>query len=96
MCALVTHLPDDAAVWRLHDLHGAMTRGELLLAATERRVTALWATVAVALGQDVTDAQLAGPLDTWTPASTSTRTESAPDGAELKSLREIALWMRGG
>ncbi|MER6665731.1 hypothetical protein ABT256_14405 [Amycolatopsis japonica] len=98
VCALVAHLPDDAAVWRVHDPHGAMTRAELVLATVERRITALWATVTVALGQDVTDAQLTGPLDTWTPPTRATRTPAsstpAHDGAELKSLREIALWMR--
>jgi len=95
VCALVTHLPDDAAVWRLHNPLGALTRAELLLAATERRVTALWATVVVALGQDVTDVQLAGPLD-WTGSQSGAGAgpDRAPDGAELKSLREIALWMR--
>jgi hypothetical protein len=95
LCALVSHLPDDAAVWRVHDPHGAMTRAELVLATVERRVTALWATVAVALGQDVTDSQLAGPLDTSTTSRAVPWTDRAPDGAELKSLREVALWMRG-
>ncbi|MEV6907574.1 hypothetical protein [Amycolatopsis sp. NPDC051071] len=93
----MTHLPDDAAVWRVHDPFGAMTRAELVLATVERRVTALWATVAVALGQDVTDDQLSGPLDTWTPPTRTTpSTTPGRDGAELKSLREIAVWMRGG
>jgi len=97
VCALVSHLPDNAAVWRVHDPHGAMTRAELVLATVERRVTALWATVAVALGQDVTDDQLSGPLDTWTPpARTPPGTTADRDDAELKSLREIARWMRSG
>ena len=76
-----------------------MTREGLVLATIERRVTVLWATVAVALGQNVTDEQLSGPLDTWAAPSRGTDTppSSTPahDGAELKSLREIALWMRG-
>ncbi|WP_246257250.1 hypothetical protein [Amycolatopsis anabasis] len=94
VCALVTHLPDDAAVWRLL-AGGVRTRSELLLAAVERRVTALWATVAAALGQDVTDAQLASPLDAWDGQLVPEReapTEQAEP--EVKSLREIALWMR--
>ncbi|MEV7548154.1 hypothetical protein AB0N89_00855 [Amycolatopsis sp. NPDC089917] len=99
LCALVAHLPDDAAVYRGHSPRSVISRAELLLATVERRVTALWATVAVALGQDVTDEQLVGPLDAWTPPAHGTRRRSTsnplPNGAELKSLREIALWMRG-
>ncbi|MFI0798634.1 hypothetical protein [Amycolatopsis lurida] len=91
----MAHLPDDAAVWRLHDPHGTLTRVELLLAATERRVTALWATIAVALGQDVTDSELAGPLNKSISPTVDTRADRVPADAELKSLREIALWMRG-
>lgn len=95
MCALVAHLPNDAAVWRLHDPNGALTRVELLLAATERRVTALWAIVAVALGQDVTDAELAEPLNSSASPTVDNWVDRSSGGAELKSLREIALWMRG-
>ncbi|WP_211282641.1 hypothetical protein [Amycolatopsis keratiniphila] len=51
VCALVAHLPDDAAVWRMRHPHGAMTRAKLVLTTVERRVTALWATVAIALGR---------------------------------------------
>ena len=93
MCALVTHLPPDAAVWRMHGPRAGWTRAELLAAATERRLTALWATVAVALGQHVTDQQLADPLDALDPPDTQ---QAYTGGPELKSLREIALWMRNG
>lgn len=77
----------------MHGPRAGWTRGELLAAATERRLTALWATVAVALGQDVTDEQLADPLDALDPPDTAPARAGEP---ELKSLREIALWMRSG
>ena len=99
VCALVTHLPDDAAVWRVLDPRGGWTRADLLASVTERRITALWATVATALGQEITDAQIADPMESFS-ASTSTppaRPSSAGTGEpELKSLREIAVWMRNG
>ncbi|MDT8910886.1 hypothetical protein [Amycolatopsis sp. PS_44_ISF1] len=102
MCALVTHLPEDAAVWRVLDPHGGWTRADLLASVTERRITALWATVASALGQEVTDAQLANPIDTFTgpaagrPSSPPPQQSAGTGEAEVKSLREIAVWMRNG
>ena len=101
VCALVTHLSDDAAVWRVLDPHGGWTRADLLASVTERRITALWATVASALGQDVTDEQLANPMDAFTRPATRRPSpppqQSAGTGEpELKTLREIAVWMRNG
>ncbi|NUT47322.1 MAG: hypothetical protein HOV94_08420 [Saccharothrix sp.] len=93
VCAVVAHLPDDAAVWRATGPDAGWTRPEVLLAALERRVTLLWATVATALGGKVTDADVTAPLDLGDTAP------PAPAGGEpepeTKSLREIALWMRG-
>ncbi|MFD8494271.1 hypothetical protein [Amycolatopsis sp. NPDC059657] len=98
VCALVTHLPDDAAVWRVLDPRGGWTRADLLASVTERRITALWATVATALGMEVTDAQLADPIGAFTSTdSPRPAVQNAGHGEpELKSLREIAVWMRGG
>jgi hypothetical protein len=94
----VTHLPDNAAVWRTLDPRGSWTRADLLASVTERRITALWAVVASALGHEVTDAQLADPMDAYaTPAPGPAENRQAEPGEpELKSLREIALWMRSG
>ncbi|CRK55425.1 hypothetical protein [Alloactinosynnema sp. L-07] len=89
VCALVQHLPPDAALWRALD-PDHMTRHEVLLATVERRVTVLWATVAAALGHQVPDDQLIGPLDT-------ARAARAADGEaepETRTLRDIAQWMR--
>ncbi|SER20985.1 hypothetical protein [Actinokineospora terrae] len=61
---MVAHPPADAAVWRAHQPDGGYTRGELLLAAVERRVTVLWATVVAAVGHRVPDDHLTG-LWTW-------------------------------
>jgi hypothetical protein len=91
VCALVTHLPQDAAVWQMHNPRAGWTRAELLAAATERRLTALWATVATMLGQEVTDEQLADPLDVLDP-SVSVANSAGESGP--KTLREIAIWMR--
>ncbi|WP_235078884.1 hypothetical protein [Amycolatopsis orientalis] len=99
VCALVTHLPDDAAVWRVLNPRGAWTRADLLASVTERRITALWATVATALGQEITDAQLADPIEAFTAPATASPARTAPAGTgdpELKSLRDIAVWMRNG
>ena len=94
MCALVANLPEDAAVWRSLGDNAGWTRQDLLLVAVERRTTLLWATVATALGHKVTDTDLAGPLDAL-PASSSPNTGGGEPEPETKSLREIALWMRG-
>ncbi|GAA2658102.1 MULTISPECIES: hypothetical protein [Actinosynnema] len=93
MCAVVAALPADAAVWRAVGPDAGWTRAELLLAALERRVTLLWATVASALGSTVPEEALASPLDL------GTATPPVPGGGEpepeTRSLREIAVWMRG-
>lgn len=65
-----------------------------MLVAIERRTTLLWATVATALGHKLTDADLAGPLD-MLPTSSATDARGGETEPETKSLREIALWMRG-
>ncbi|WNV82210.1 hypothetical protein [Umezawaea sp. Da 62-37] len=94
VCAFVANLPDDAAVWRTAGPDAGWTRQELLLAVLERRVTLLWATVAQALGQTVSDEDLTSPLDS--PSTSDTSAPAASGGEpETKSLREIALWMRG-
>ena len=93
VCVLVTHLPEDAAVWRVLDPRGGWTRAELLASVIERRITALWVVVASALGQQVTDEQLADPLDVLYLREPRRARAEEP---ELKSLREIALWMRSG
>jgi hypothetical protein len=54
----------------------------------------LWATVATALGHKLTDADLAGPLD-MLPTSSATDARGGEPEPETKSMREIALWMRG-
>lgn len=94
MCALVANLPEDAAVWRAAGPDAGWTRTDLALAALERRVTLLWATVATALGHKVTDTDVTGPFDP--PAASTATAAGGEPGAEPKSLREIALWMRGG
>ncbi|WP_202919492.1 hypothetical protein [Saccharothrix deserti] len=92
VCALVANLPDDAAVWRATGPDAGWTRPEVLLAALERRVTLLWATVATALGGKVTDSGIAAPLDLG--ATTPTRSPAGGEPEpEVRSLREIALWM---
>ncbi|WP_326950263.1 hypothetical protein OG439_16635 [Amycolatopsis sp. NBC_01307] len=97
MCALITHLHDDAAVWRTLNPRGAWTRADLLASVTERRITALWAIVAGAFGHELTDAQLADPIEAITAPAPPARMATAGGGEpELKSLREIALWMRHG
>ncbi|ANZ36477.1 hypothetical protein BBK82_10765 [Lentzea guizhouensis] len=95
MCALVANLPADAAVWRSAGTDAGWTRTDLALAALERRVTLLWATVATALGHKVTDADVVGPFDTSATSPALTAGGGEP-GPEQKSMREIALWMRGG
>ncbi|WP_189255600.1 hypothetical protein [Lentzea flava] len=63
VCALVANLPEDSAVWRTAGADAGWTRADLALAALERRVTLLWATVAAALGHKVSDADVTGPFD---------------------------------
>ncbi|WP_410648155.1 hypothetical protein [Amycolatopsis sp. cmx-4-54] len=95
----MTHLPGDAAVWRVVDPNGGWTRADLLASVTERRVTALWATVAAALGHELTDEQLADPLQALTGghgSPTAGQPEAGCGEPEMKSLREIAVWMRNG
>ncbi|WP_242548115.1 hypothetical protein [Amycolatopsis sp. MtRt-6] len=95
VCTLVTHLPDDAAVWRTLSQDGAWGRTEILLAATERRITAIWALLATALGQAISSEQLDGPLDIPTSSPRTRPSGHAATGEpEPKSLREIATWMR--
>ncbi|MCP2248192.1 hypothetical protein LX86_006968 [Lentzea aerocolonigenes] len=96
MCALVANLPEDAAVWRTGGADAGWTRADLALAALERRVTLLWATVATALGHEVTEADVTSPLDQLTASSSAPAAEGGGTEPETKSLREIALWMRGG
>ncbi|XVV05327.1 hypothetical protein ACQPW3_08025 [Actinosynnema sp. CA-248983] len=93
VCALVAHLPDDAAVWRAAGPDAGWTRPEVLLAALERRVTLLWATVATALGGKVSEDDVAAPLDVTSGSAPAAAAGGEP-GPKVKSLREIALWMR--
>lgn len=95
MCAIVAHLPPDAALWRALHPDGRWTRAELLAAATERRLTALWAAVAALLGHQVTDDELVSPLDALTP-SDPTSPVSGGDQPATTPLRDIALMMRQG
>jgi hypothetical protein len=94
VCVLVEHLPDDAAAWRTAGPDAGWSRTDYLLVAVERRVTALWATVAAAFGHTLTDEQAASPVD----ALTGNRSAAGGGGArpETKSLRDMALMMRGG
>lgn len=94
VCVLVTHLPDDAAVWRVHHPDAGWTRADLLVAVLERRVTALWAVVAGALGHQATAEQLASPLDAL--ADAPPHPAARTDEPETLSMREIAVMMRGG
>ncbi|WP_051386164.1 hypothetical protein [Actinokineospora inagensis] len=84
LCALVTHLPADAAVWRAHHHDGGYSRTELLLAVIERRVTVLWVTLAVALGHTIPTEHMTGPLDITEPS----------DMPKTVSLRDIANMMQ--
>ncbi|GAB3873758.1 hypothetical protein GCM10029964_014560 [Kibdelosporangium lantanae] len=99
VCALVEHLPEDAAVWRTAGPEAGWPRADYLLAALERRVTLLWATVAAAIGQTVTEDQVASPVEALIsqvdqPATEATGRGEA--GPEIKSLRDMALMMRSG
>ncbi|WP_063778074.1 hypothetical protein [Lentzea aerocolonigenes] len=98
VCALVTHLPPDSALWRALSPDGRWTRADVLAAATERRLTALWAAVAALLGHEATDDQLASPLDALDthnpgPAPTAPAKGGERDTTAARPLREIALMM---
>jgi hypothetical protein len=95
VCVLVEHLPDHAAVWRTAGPDAGWSRTDYLLVAVERRVTALWATVAAALGHTLTDEQVASPVDALTRPSDRAAAGGSDAGPETKSLREMALMMRG-
>jgi hypothetical protein len=97
VCVLVEHLPQEAAVWRTAGPDAGWPRTDYLLVALERRVTLLWATVAAAFGHTLTDEQLSSPIDALSgqadrPAARADRGDTGP---ETKSLREMALMMRG-
>jgi hypothetical protein len=96
VCAIVAHLPADAALWRALHPDGQWTRAELLAAATERRLTALWAAVAALLGHQATDDELASPLHALDPPAPSSPDNGGDDGPGTTSLRDIALMMRQG
>jgi hypothetical protein len=96
VCALVEHLPDHAAVWRTAGPDTGWPRTDYLLAVIERRMTALWAIVAAALGHPLTDDQLASPVDTLTRPSDRATAGGGDPEPETKSLREMALMMRSG
>ena len=94
VCALVEHLPPDAAVWRVLGPDAGWTRAEVLAAAMERRLTGLWATLAAALGHQVTAADLTSPLDLLSdPGPARQPSVVEPD---TLSLRDTALMMRTG
>ncbi|MEV4313006.1 hypothetical protein [Actinocrispum sp. NPDC049592] len=96
VCVIVAHLPDDAAVWRSAGRDAGWPRTDYLLVALERRVTLLWATVAAAFGHTLTEDQVASPVDAL--IGRSDRPAAAGGGEarpETKTLREMALMMRG-
>jgi hypothetical protein len=96
VCVLIGHLPDDAAVWRVGHPDAGWTRAELLALTIERRVTALWATVASVLGHQLDPAQLAAPITPTTlSAPAPAPTGAGGDQPQLMPLRDIALMMRG-
>jgi hypothetical protein len=92
VCVLVAGLPPDARVWRAIVPEAGWSRLEMLTAAMERRITALWATVAAALGQTVPPEHLTSPLDLAT-----TEPSPGPGDAEPEtvSLRDMARLMHG-
>jgi hypothetical protein len=92
VCVLVAGLPPDARVWRAIVPETGWSRLELLTAAVERRVTALWASVAAALGQPVPPEQLASPLEL---AGTEQAPHVGEPEPETVSLRDMARLMRG-
>lgn len=96
VCAIVAHLPPDAALWRALHPDGRWTRAELLAAATERRLTALWAAVAGLLGHQASDDELASPLDALDPHSAGSSPDAGGEPDQPTPLRDIALMMRQG
>ncbi|XVV06343.1 hypothetical protein ACQPW3_13505 [Actinosynnema sp. CA-248983] len=99
VCVIVAHLPPDAALWRVLHPDGRWTRAEVLAAATERRITALWAAVVTLLGHKVGDDELISPLDVLTStaipgAETPPAARGGDSGTPTTPLREIALMMR--
>ncbi|GLY51295.1 hypothetical protein [Lentzea sp. NBRC 102530] len=96
VCALVTHLPPDSALWRALSPEGRWTRADVLAAATERRLTALWAAVVALLGHEPTDDQLASPLDVLDPpgpVQSSPAKGGEGESTAARPLREIAMMM---
>jgi hypothetical protein len=94
VCVVVEHLPDDAAVWRTAGPDSGWPRTDYLLAALERRVTLLWATVAAAFGHTLTEQQVSSPVDALTGHSDLSAANGGDAAPETKSLREMALMMR--
>ncbi|REH42725.1 hypothetical protein BCF44_110222 [Kutzneria buriramensis] len=92
VCVLVGGLPADARVWRAIAPEAGWSRLEMLTAAVERRMTALWAAVAAALGQTIPPEHLASPLELTDTDPDSARNEPEP---ETVSLRDMARMMRG-
>jgi hypothetical protein len=95
LCALVRHLPEGSAVWRVLNPDAGWTRAEALTAAVERRVAALWAAVTVALGGTVDPKTLEPP---WNPSTPDSPRLDHREGGETETLplRDIARMMREG
>jgi hypothetical protein len=87
---LVAGLPPDARVWRAIAPEAGWSRLELLMAAVERRVTAVWAAVAAALGQTIPPEQLASP---WELTGTEPPAVTGEAEPETVSLRDMARLM---
>lgn len=95
LCALVRHLPEGSAVWRVLNPDAGWTRAEALTAAVERRVTALWAAVTAALGGTVDPKTLEPP---WNQSTQDAPRNDRREGGETETLplRDIARLMREG
>lgn len=91
VCVLVGGLPADARVWRAIAPEAGWSRLEMLTAAVERRLTALWASVGAALGQTIPPEQLASPLELAGTVPEHGPSEPEP---ETVSLRDMARMMR--
>jgi hypothetical protein len=90
VCAVVARLPDDAAVWRATGPDDGWTRPEVLLAALERRVTLLWATIVTALGAKATEDDGTGPLDRLiTPTGSAAVVPAPPERDEPEPPDQI-------